>query len=157
LSLISLYIHLSKLIVEKDVTSATCKELYEIGRWYEYIGAQKEAVECYTKVAGAASRESEPAKKGLAGIYKKQKRYDEALVIWRELSDIEMYGGSDILIEMAKVYEHHYKDIEKALFYAKRAYRQQKQTKFILKREKERELQECLKRINRLERKCRSD
>lgn len=156
LSLISLYIHLSNLILEKNTTSATSKELYEIGRWYEYIGLRNEAIECYTKVANNGSREAFLAKIGLADLYKKQKRYKEALSLWKELTENESFGGTEVLVEIAKVYEHQYKDIEKALFYAKKAYRQQKQTKYLLRREKERELQEYLKRINRLERKCGS-
>jgi uncharacterized protein YprB with RNaseH-like and TPR domain len=153
LSLISLYIHISGLLLGRNEETATLKELYEVGRWYDYIGSTKEAVACFRKVADTTSREALSAKKALADMYKRQKRYDQALDLWRDIYHNETFAGSGVLIEIAKVYEHHYKDVGQALYYAKQAYRKQKQRKYLLKYEKERDLQALLKRINRLERK----
>lgn len=148
LSLVTLYTHLSRLLLYRE--PGTAKEQYEIGRWFLYLGALEQALTCFSRIVEDNSRESILAKKHIADIYKRQKRYDESMSIWKELVKTSIHR-SDILIDMAKICEHHYKDYEKALFYAKQAYQNEKQKKRLLNRSEK--LRDTIKRINRLERK----
>lgn len=146
LSLITLYTHLSRLLLSKE--SGTAKEQFEIGRWHTYIGNKDEALTLFSKVEG---EQVLFAKTHMAAIYKQRKYFDQAMVLWKELSETSAAGHSDILIEMAKAYEHHYRDYENALICAKRAHQMEKQTKRWVKGY---EMQpDTLKRIERLERK----
>ncbi|HEU5138927.1 MAG TPA: ribonuclease H-like domain-containing protein [Bacillales bacterium] len=149
LSLITLYTHLSQLILSRIPISV--KEQYEIGRWYAYIGAENKALECFLAISNAESRESVLANRNIAAIYKRQKRFDEAMMIWEKLLEASASGDPDILIEMAKVFEHHYKDFKRAMNCSKRAYRLEKQNSRTVRRSMNNS--DLEKRINRLERK----
>jgi hypothetical protein len=148
LSLVMLYTHLSRLILDQEPCSV--KEQYEIGRWHLYLGLYDQAFACLSRIVEEKSREGTFAKKYIAEIYKRQKRYDESMSIWKELVRMPAFR-SDTLIDMAKVCEHHYKDYEKALYYAKQAYQTEKQKMRLLNRSEN--VRDIIKRIHRLERK----
>lgn len=150
LSLITLYTHISELLLSRS--PATPKERFEIGRWYEYIGAKDQAMACFNRVSESKNGVGSFAKKHMAGILKQQKRYQEALDIWKQLVEAPTGYQSDILIEMAKVYEHQYKDPERALECSKRAYQMIRQRKRMHLGVYDEE-RNVLKRIHRLERK----
>lgn len=151
LSLITLYTHLSELLLYRKQTTA--KEGFEIGRWHEYIGAKQEAMACFKHVSNSKNSETLLAKQHMAGLYKQQKRYQEALDIWTQLASFQANGKPDILIEMAKVYEHQYKDFNSALACSRKAYQITRKRKRMHLCGADEE-QSVLKRISRLERKA---
>lgn len=149
LSLITLYTHLSRLLLSRQ--PMTAKEQYEIGRWYAYLGQEDHALSCFSELHHLEIREALLAKKQIAAIYKRRKRYEDAMQIWRELVESPGVDRSGIFIEMAKVYEHHYKDYEQALFCAEQAERHEKKRNRLLDQyEKD---HGTAKRIRRLEQK----
>lgn len=147
LSLISLYTHLSKLIMGEKHASG--KEKYEIGRWHAYVGNEETAMACFSEVAENETDMSLMAKKRMAELYKKQQNYELALGLWEELNETSAAKSAEIFTEMAKVYEHRHKDYQKALYYAKQARQVEKSRKRLTgKSERERD---SVKRIERLE------
>ncbi|HET7658047.1 MAG TPA: ribonuclease H-like domain-containing protein [Bacillales bacterium] len=149
LSLITLYTHLSNLIL--GLKPASGKEQYELGRWHAYLGQQNEALSRFSDAADSDERVATSAKAQMARLYKKKQQYEEALTIWRELEEKSPVQSSEIFVEMAKVYEHQHKDFEKALAYAKQARNVEKQRKRLTGiSELERDTN---KRIERLEKK----
>lgn len=149
LSLISLYTHLSKLLLEMKPASG--KEKYEIGRWHAYLGNVQKATALFADAAGKDTRVALLAKLQLADLYKKQQEYEQALRLWRELEETPAAQSGEIYVEMAKVYEHRHKDYGKALDYARRAKQaERKRKRWTGVPEHE---MEAVKRIKRLERK----
>lgn len=150
LSLITLYTHISDLLLFR--TPASPKECFEIGRWYEYIGEKEQAIASFNRASGSQDSVALLAKQHIALIFKKQKRYKDALKIWIQLVETKSDCYPDVLVEMAKVYEHQYKDFQKALTCAKKAYEIIQQQKGIRVSASEQE-SKTLKRIHRLEQK----
>lgn len=150
LSLITLYTHLSKLVLRR--IPATREERYEIGRWHAYLNNDEQALEDFSHAAVEGGRIAIRAKKEMAMIYKRQKRYDDAMRIWHEIADTSAFGRPDIWIEMAKAYEHHYKDFARALDCAMKAYEKCRDMRKFTHAGTNKE-RETVKRINRLKRK----
>ncbi|MGC4376396.1 ribonuclease H-like domain-containing protein [Fictibacillus sp. Mic-4] len=152
LSLITLYIHMSK-IIQNDlpVTTAEC---FELARWLEALGETEMALTKYEEIIQHDSTESIRAKKAAAFLYKKMKKYDRALKLLEELCEPGLKDEGP-WIELAKLYEHHKKDYEKALYYAKEGFSVWKSKKRLLKHKANREQREFEKRIERIEKKCR--
>jgi len=114
LSLITLYIHLSRKILQID---GYTEESMEIARWLAYLGKKEESVETYQKILEAGNEEDRIiAGHALAFQKKKQKQFNEALGIWKEVA---LKGNVQIRIqaqiECAKLYEHQFKDAGLAL------------------------------------------
>lgn len=126
LSLIVLYIHLSKQILQaEEIDHAT--EKLEMARWFDALGEVTEAKKVYEQVAESNRYEAMQAKWNLSLIYKKEKNYSKAIAIWEELF-LTGQGRWKIeaAIELAKLYEHRFREPEKAYHYAEEAYRLQK-------------------------------
>ncbi|MBA2872445.1 hypothetical protein HNQ85_002754 [Anoxybacillus calidus] len=155
LSLIVLYIHLSKQILSaNEMKNAT--EQFEMARWFDSLGEISVARETYERVAESNVQEAAKAKWNLSLIYKKEKRYEEAIAIWQEL----LQDQSDLLkikaaTELAKVYEHHFKQVEEAYTYALHSYDIWKSLVRAFKQKDEKKEQELLRRLHRLERKLK--
>lgn len=147
-SLISLYIHISQILMQNRSIS-NAQELYEVGRWYEAVGEIGEAIQVYQKVAQAEGRYSDEGKHALALLYKKTKQYDLACELWEELSRRKETVEADI--ELAKLYEHQFRDYEKALFYASKAFQTWKKRASVVRRTNKQEQREWQKRLERLE------
>ncbi|WP_409301317.1 ribonuclease H-like domain-containing protein [Peribacillus sp. SCS-155] len=113
LSLITLYIHLSKQILQVDGYGS---ETLKIAKWLDYLGKKEEAYHAYDTVLSAGSEaERLSAKHAMAYYHKKQKKYDDALAIWKEVS--EKGNGKErmeAIIECAKLLEHQYRNFEQA-------------------------------------------
>ncbi|WP_249597593.1 ribonuclease H-like domain-containing protein [Peribacillus frigoritolerans] len=114
LSLITLYIHLSRKILQID---GYTEESMEIARWLDYLGKKEESVETYQKILEAGSEEDRiMAGHALAFQKKKLKQFNEALEIWKEVA---LKGNVQIRIqaqiECAKLYEHQFKEVGHAL------------------------------------------
>ncbi|RXT04196.1 ribonuclease H-like domain-containing protein [Ammoniphilus sp. CFH 90114] len=145
LSLITLYIHISSLLLDEGSLTCSTQEMYQIGRWYEQVGDFDRAFYFYQ-----LAQEWLPAKIALASLYKRVKSWDMAIRLWEEIAGRESPFLAEVYTQLAKAYEHHEKDYEKALFYADKAYASWK----LLKGKKMKEKADYVKRIERLERKC---
>lgn len=145
LSLISLYIHLSSLLLEESHLLCSSQEMYQIGRWFDQVGDLDRAAFFYQ-----SGQDWLPAKLALASLYKRTKSMDEATALWEELAERDSPFLSEVYTELAKSYEHYYKDCEKALFYADKAYESWE----LLRKKNAKEKDEFIKRIKRLEKKC---
>lgn len=149
LSLITLYIHLSNLLLDNEGGNLSAGEQYQSARWWEAIGEEEHAASLYQlSIDGRYDRD---AKKALARIYKKQGNIRGAITIWRELSQFTEDEECDI--ELAKYYEHKEKDYDQALHYALSGYQKWKNKKRLLKDKAETERLTYMKRIERLEQK----
>ncbi|MDM5222233.1 ribonuclease H-like domain-containing protein [Peribacillus sp. NJ11] len=148
LSLITLYIHLSRKILQID---GYTEESMEIARWLAYLGKKEESVETYEKIVEAGNEEDRIiAGHALAFQKKKQQQFNEALEIWKEVA---LKGNVQIRIqaqiECAKLYEHQFKEVGTALKCAKIA-QQEMVREGTIPGKKQLELE---KRIRRLEKK----
>jgi len=121
LSLVTLYTHLSFQLLSVK-SGRTPKETYEVGRWYSYIGEEKEAEKIFSEIANGKNIESIKAKHALAFQAKKRKDWQTAIEFWEEVSEI---GDRDLqfdaCVELAKIYEHKLKNIDRAISNAEKA------------------------------------
>ncbi|NSL52667.1 ribonuclease H-like domain-containing protein [Calidifontibacillus erzurumensis] len=155
LSLISLYIHISKKLLNKSLLKPTNEEKYEIARWFESLGQIKFAEHLYEELVYQDHVRDNQLFKSLASIYKKQKHYDKAAEIWTKLVENQLYADEEAATELSKLYEHHWKDFERALYYAKIAYQTWKEKKRIRKTVIVKDKAAYQKRIARLEEKIK--
>lgn len=137
LSLICLYIHHSKIIL--NLTERSNREQFEVARWFATLGNEDIALQDYEYFLSRSCDISYDAKKELATIYKRRKQYEKAMKLWNQL--LTEKQDPEVAIELAKVYEHQVKDYEKALIYTELA--------FSIS-----ETIDIKKRMNRLENKC---
>ncbi|WP_261129053.1 ribonuclease H-like domain-containing protein [Bacillus sp. Marseille-Q3570] len=149
LTLISLYTHLSNVLLDKNHTSLSNIERFEIAKWYEALGDRLEAKHRYEELIDTTN--DLKAKKALASLYKKEKDLDQAACYLKSV--IESQDDVEAYVELSKIHEHHYKDFEKALFYARKGYQSWKSAKRIIRRDEDKERIQFKKRIDRLERK----
>lgn len=155
LSLISLYIHLSRMIMDLDGVSLSLREILHIGRWFESIGEYRAALSFYERLNSDDEREALEAKHRIATIRKKQQCLDEAVRLWEQLYEKD-YRSPEIGIELAKAYEHRYKDMEKALYYARDAYLKWKEQQRLTRNGSLKEKEAFRIRIERLQQKAES-
>ncbi|MEH7125250.1 ribonuclease H-like domain-containing protein [Bacillus sp. JJ1532] len=121
LSLISLYTHLSYQILGID-KSQTARETYEVGRWFSQLGETASAKKAFSNISAGDGIEALQAKHALAFEYKKQKKWLEAIQLWKDVAEgSEMEIKVEACIELAKIFEHRQKNIEQALTYTKMA------------------------------------
>ncbi|MCV9888402.1 ribonuclease H-like domain-containing protein [Metabacillus halosaccharovorans] len=118
LSLITLYTHLSTKLL--DINSKTTNsEHYEIARWLEYIGEKDSALRAYSSFVKKESSQEQQAKFALSLLYKKQKNWKQAVMLWEEI--VSEQNKKEVsfkaAVELAKFYEHQEKDFLKAMEY----------------------------------------
>ncbi|MFB7639807.1 ribonuclease H-like domain-containing protein [Peribacillus butanolivorans] len=150
LSLITLYIHLSRKILQID---GYTEESMEIARWLDYLGKKEESVETYQRILEVGSEEDRIiAGNALAFQKKKQKQFNEALEIWKEVAlkgDVHLRIQAQI--ECAKLFEHQFNDIASAINCARNAHKEMMRTENGNYQAKK--ILDLEKRIQRLERK----
>ncbi|YBZ95720.1 ribonuclease H-like domain-containing protein [Bacillus sp. AK031] len=150
LSLVVLYVHLSFQILGID-SHQTSKEKLLVGKWFDYLGDKEHAVKRLEQLAEEpAGEDSMAAKHSLAFQYKRLKKYSEAYEYWKEVSvDGPESVRAEACIELAKLSEHQFKQLDSARMFSELAYEE------ITKRSfgNEKQLIELSKRIDRLERK----
>ncbi|MDT8859905.1 ribonuclease H-like domain-containing protein [Alkalihalobacillus sp. MEB130] len=152
LSLLTLYTHLSSVILQWDPSSLTQKEKYEVARWYEAIGESEIAMAQYETLKQMGTTTGEASLFAYANGLKKQKRWSEALTSYVSLVGTEQYSYY-AAIECAKLYEHQVKDYEKAAYYCKQAIVDEG---FVRKQPKEKQLKmqkEGKLRLDRIQKK----
>lgn len=152
LSLITLYIHLSRKILQID---GYTEESLEIARWFAYLGKKEDSVETYEKIREAGNEADQiMASHAIAFQKKKHKKFDEALEIWK---DVALRGQPELRIqaqiECAKLLEHQFKDLGEALSYSIAAQEEMKKVTSGKNSPITKKRIELEKRIVRLERK----
>jgi uncharacterized protein len=154
LSLITLYIHISKLVLDPDASICSGEERLEIARWYEAIGELEQAENCYRLVIQQDHLQKAQAMLALAKLYKKQKKWLAAVSLWETFCQQQSFVPSEVYIELSKVYEHHLRDFERALYYADLALDQWNKKRDLLKNHQDKsERKQLIQRIERLEKK----
>lgn len=146
LSLITLYTHLSFQLLGID-HKQTVKEIYEMGRWYSYLGEKEVAETVFSELAEGDDEEAIKAKQALALQAKKKKDWPSAVLLF---DDVVRKGDPcmriEACIELAKIFEHRLKHIKKAVEYTEKAMD-------IHSQQKGHRDDELVKRITRLYRK----
>ncbi|WP_144474148.1 ribonuclease H-like domain-containing protein [Bacillus pumilus] len=115
LSLISLYIHLSKKILSVDAVKEH-NEKYALARWHLAHRDVQEATKHLQELTNADFEHADQASYDLSLQYKRQKKWKQAVQIWGELfasSDVHLALKAGI--ELAKYKEHREKDTRSAL------------------------------------------
>gem|GEM_PF-3611585 len=99
-------------------------------------------------------KEAQAAKWQLSLLYRRERRYEEAVAIWRDLFN---HGSASWKtkagLELAKAYEHHFRDAAEAHRYAAAAYEAWRSLAKASRQGMEKEEQEWRKRLERLTRK----
>ncbi len=151
LSLITLYIHISKLLLSHDQHSSSMDERFEIARWYESLGADDQALHHYRTIAKSNDRRKVQAMAAMGHIFKKLKSWEKALAAWERVMKEAAFASEEIYVETAKIYEHQYKDYEKALHFTLRAMEVWKKKSSLLRYPAKSEWNAYQKRVERLE------
>ncbi|WP_368930147.1 ribonuclease H-like domain-containing protein [Bacillus pumilus] len=115
LSLISLYIHLSKKILSVDAVKEH-NEKYALARWHLAHRDVQEATKHLQELTNADFEHANQASYDLSMQYKRQNKWDQAVQIWGGLfasSDVHLALKAGI--ELAKYKEHREKDTRSAL------------------------------------------
>jgi len=109
LSLISLYIHISKMILEG---SSSQNESLQIAKWYKVTKNEKEAMKRFEQM----SENDIEAKYELSMLQKKAGNLVSAIELWKDLKNkLNDVQKVNVLIELAKHYEHKEKKYDLAL------------------------------------------
>lgn len=153
LSLITLYIHVSRLLLEQERSAVTVEERFAVAKWYDALGEQEAAIAFYQQVADSGHPWSGKAKLALGQLYKKQRDWQKALHVFESCIAQNALVPDEVYVEAAKLYEHQYRDWEKALFYTKQAYEQWKRRAALLRHKSKDEALAYEKRIARLQQK----
>lgn len=114
LSLITLYIHISKILLN---ASNHQNESFQVAKWYKEIGNEKEAIKLFETMTKYNNETNDfEAKFELSMLQKKDGNLASALKLWNELKNGPINVQKlNILIELAKHYEHMEKNYYLAL------------------------------------------
>lgn len=122
LSLITLYIHLSALLLNNEAVEH--EDSFELARWFSSLKDRERAIDSFEKGITQSKQNEERMRVlfHLANEHKKNKNQEAAVKLWKEVTDSttpEIACCS--LIELAKFYEHNKKDPAQALEYSQKA------------------------------------
>ena len=151
LSLITLYIHISALLLNDEALEH--EDSFELARWFSTLKNRERAIGSFEKGINESKHDEERLTVlfHLANEHKKNNNEEAAVKLWEEASGAqapEVVCCS--LIELAKFYEHKRKDPAKALHYSNMAL--ERVRNFSFKKHGIHE-ESTLHRINRLQRK----
>ncbi|MCD8500574.1 MAG: ribonuclease H-like domain-containing protein [Bacillaceae bacterium] len=151
LSLISLYVTLSLKILGFD-TEGTFEEKYGIAKWFQSLKENDQAVKHYKQsiMIGKQTGRHLQAMYALARVLKKQKKYEEAKDFFIEVTNVSNINRGAAYIELAKLYEHHDKNLALALRCSEKAYEYEHNKLTILRRKDQKTLEGIQSRIDRL-------
>lgn len=121
LSLITLYIHLSFQLLRLD-QQQTSTETFEVGKWFAALGHSSQAKEAFTDLLTEDNEDALKAMHALAFEYKRSKEWEQAVQLWEKVAE----GGIPLLqieacVELAKIFEHRLKNIDRAIHYTEKA------------------------------------
>ncbi len=148
LSLICLYIHVSKQILQIDGYN---EESLKIAHWLEYLGEKEQAANTYETVRNIGNQlDRITASHALAYQKKRKQQYNEAFDIWQEVAKSgNQQQRIEASIECAKLLEHQFKDLAAALDYTEKALLEVDQ----LQMDRSKSTESIEKRLERLNRK----
>nr|WP_240338385.1 ribonuclease H-like domain-containing protein [Peribacillus alkalitolerans] len=153
LSLITLYIHLSQLILEHD-KKGNRDEALEIANWLSYVGESNAAKIAYETMIEHDHEKTTSAKFSLSMYNKKMGKMDKAISLWKEIVETSFDQEKiQSLIELAKWYEHKEKNIGKAEHYTMEAVNIVRNTKVFPESKRMKYLNELTIRLGRLNKK----
>ncbi|TYS21621.1 hypothetical protein FZC71_17640 [Bacillus subtilis] len=116
LSLISLYIHMSKKILSESHSPKEHREAYAMAKWFMAHKETDQAVKQLETFKEKPFEDQDRALLDLSLLYKKQNRLAEAVPLWEKLSRSQNQKCRyDAVIELAKYFEHKEKAFGKAL------------------------------------------
>ncbi|WP_201713278.1 ribonuclease H-like domain-containing protein [Rossellomorea arthrocnemi] len=115
LSLITLYTHLTFQLLNVH-ERATGQERFEVGRWLEYTGNRNIAKERYEEIIKDNEQPNYEAIHQLALQYKREKQVEKAIELWEGIQEEAPVSiRKSALLELAKLYEHKTKNLQRAL------------------------------------------
>lgn len=122
LSLISLYIHMSKKILSASYAPKEHiehSEAYAMAKWFMAHKETDQAVKQLERLKEKSFEDQDRARLDLSLLYKKQNRLEEAVPLWEKLSRSQNQKCRyTAVIELAKYFEHKKKEFGKALYIA---------------------------------------
>jgi uncharacterized protein len=123
LSLVVLYAHLSFQVLGIDAAQ-TMDEKLLVGKWFDYLGDKDQAIARLEQLVHEGEGEkAAAAKHNLAFHYKRMKNYRAAFDYWLEVyqaGPLEL--RMDACIELAKLSEHQFKQLERARMFSEKAF-----------------------------------
>lgn len=152
LSLVTLYIHSTNLLLERELEESATTYT-NIGKWY---GDLKHAQES-EQVLSSVTTSFDDANTGLAHYYLalQQKRNGSYIEAAQSFEKALLYIGKRerlrALEQLAIVYEHRFKDYEKALHYTKQGLDLTKSNQFMKREQTDKLHDKWLKRLERIE------
>lgn len=150
-SLVNLYITLSKRVFLKKDHPMSVREHIQIGNWLEQTKAIEMAKDHYRTAIDKNGSGKEDAYYKLALIEKKAANIAEAKELLKKSLSVSISPKVEAMVELAKIAEHHDKDLDKAYDICRQAMGTLKKT--IRLTSSTRWLKEVEKRMNRLEKK----
>ncbi|OLN23208.1 hypothetical protein BTO30_04340 [Domibacillus antri] len=121
LSLLTLYTHISRLVLDESFRNDDRTAL-EVAKWFESSGNHAAAQNALKQPAGHS--ESEVALEAayrLALQWKWEKAFEEAAALFKRVGESECTRAFDAAIELAKLYEHRWKQFGDAIESAEQA------------------------------------
>ena len=117
LSLITLYAHLSLTLLNPGE-----HESFEVGRWLQYTGNKERARTLFQKIVDEGDEGNDQALHLLALELKKEKDFEQAAKLWGRIGEeAPAKWQKAAFIELSKLHEHRFKDLDRAKQYAERA------------------------------------
>ncbi|MED4163533.1 ribonuclease H-like domain-containing protein [Halalkalibacterium halodurans] len=154
LSLLTLYAHLSASILEVNSGQLLAKEQFEVARWYEAVGELGISQSLYEQLAQGDHSIQAEAMLRLAHLEKKRGRFERAQGLYETLIERDLFL-KEAGIELAKIYEHQLKDVEKAFNVTKKVFMSRKEVARLTNKHEEAFLAATENRLRRLEDKVR--
>ena len=115
LSLITLYTHISRIVLDEKGSNDDQTRL-EVGKWFEASGNRTAAKESFEKSAKSSEEEvALDAAFRLAMQLKREQDFEAAVPLFNRVSQSAGKRAIEAAVELAKVYEHKWKDIPRAL------------------------------------------
>jgi uncharacterized protein YprB with RNaseH-like and TPR domain len=144
LSLLTLYTHISRLVLDES-TRHDDRTALEVAKWFESSGNVEAARIALAQSAGSGQDDvALDAAYRLAMQYKREKSFEEAGALFERVWQSRNMRAFDASIELAKLYEHKWKEIDKAILATEQALKMAAD---------ERKRKEVEHRLTRLERK----
>lgn len=107
------------LLAGKPLAELPAAELFSTGRYFHSLGLRQQSIKFHQAALSAEPGEELEIKAllQLARIHKSQREYPQAVVLWESILQREAWGeeAEEALEALAIYYEHHAKDISKAL------------------------------------------
>lgn len=153
LSLITLYIHSTKLLLERDVNE--CATTYtNIGKWYGDLKQNELSKNVLTNITETFHSNTERAYYYLAFQQKRNGQYMEAVESFQKaIRFIELPDRLKALEQLSMIHEHQLKNIEIAYEYANEGIQLINKSKTLSEEKKQKQLEKWIKRVNRLQNK----